>query len=370
MGTTGAKYKYHSKTMKIGIPKESMSGEGRVALVPNDCRGLIKQGHAVCIEHGAGVSSGYADSDYKSIGVEILLSAAALYEAAQLIVKVKQPLDHELQYMRSDQLVFSYLHLAADKQLVNQLCEIGLTAIPFESIANNNGEHPLLAPMSAIAGRLAVIRGARYLLSLFGGRGVLLGGVDGADRGRVVVLGVGVAGSHAVTTALGLNAEVHVFDLNQDRLNSLKKDFPEIVIHLSEPSAIANACEQADLVVGAVMVAGRRAPTVLTKEMIKGMPEGSVIVDIAIDQGGCVEDIRLTSSEKLVYKADGVIHSAVPNMPGAVPRTASQSLSTVVAPYVLRLAAGELDDCAELQAAIAIRDGKIVDEVLRDEVNL
>lgn len=354
--------------MKTGIPKESMPGEGRVALVPADCRKLVEKGFAVCIEQGAGSSSGYADSVYEAAGVEVLSTAESLYDAVQLVVKVKQPLAHDLQYLRDDHLVFSYLHLAADRKLVEQLCHIGLTAIPFEAVTNDSGEHPLLAPMSAIAGRLSVIRGARFLMSLFGGRGVLLGGVDGADTGRVVVLGAGVAGSHALTTALGLNAEVHVFDLNEDRLNALKNSYPEIMIHMSEPATIAQVCGQADLVVGAVMVAGRRAPTVLTSEMIKGMPDGSVIVDIAIDQGGCVEDIRLTSSEELVYKAHGVIHSAVPNMPGAVPRTASQSLSAAVIPYVSRLAAGSLDDDAVLKTATAVRGGQVVDQVLREEI--
>lgn len=355
--------------MKIGIPKESMPGEGRVALVPADCRKLVDEGFAVCLEQDAGLSSGYADSVYEEAGVEILPTAEALYAAAQLVVKVKQPLEHDLQFLRQDHLVFSFLHLAADKPLVEQLCRIGLTAIPFESVTNDSGGHPLLAPMSAIAGRLSVIRGARFLMSLSGGRGILLGGVDGADTGRVVVLGVGVAGSHAVTTALGLNAEVHVFDLNEDKLNALKSSYPDVVTHMSEPAAIARVCEQADLVVGAVMVAGRKAPTVLTSEMIKGMPDGSVIVDIAIDQGGCVEDIRLTSSDELAYKAHGVIHSAVPNMPGAVPRTASQSLSAAVMPYVSRLAGGALDSDAVLRAAIAVQGGQVVDHVLREEID-
>jgi alanine dehydrogenase len=357
-------------SMKIGIPKESMPGEGRVALVPADCKLLVDQGLSVYIEQGAGVNGGYADSAYIEAGVEILPTAEALYVAAQLIVKVKQPLEHDLQYLRQDHLVFSYLHLAADKQLVEQLCQLGLTAIPFEAVSNDSGEHPLLAPMSAIAGRLSIIRGARFLFGLFGGRGILLGGVDGADTGRVVVLGAGVAGSHAVSAALGLNAEVHVFDLNRDRLNDLQHRYPEVVTHFSEPSAIAEVCEQADLVIGAVMVAGRRAPTVLTREMIKGMPEGSVIVDIAIDQGGCVEDIRLTSSEELAYKSQGVIHSAVPNMPGAVPRTASQSLSAAITPYVKRLARGDLAKDEVLQAAIAVQGGQVVDQVLRDEIDL
>jgi alanine dehydrogenase len=356
--------------MKIGIPKESMPGEGRVALVPTDCKLLVDEGLTVCLEQGAGVNGGYTDSDYKEAGVEILPTAEALYGTTQLIVKVKQPLENDLQYLRHDHMVFSYLHLAADKELVEQLCKLGLTAIPFESVSNDAGEHPLLAPMSAIAGRLSIIRGARFLFGLFGGRGILLGGVDGADTGRVVVLGAGVAGSHAVSAALGLNAETHVLDLNEDRLDALKRRYPDVVIHYSEPSTIAELCEQADLVIGAVMVAGRRAPTVLTREMIKGMPEGSVIVDIAIDQGGCVEGIRLTSSEELAYKSQGVIHSAVPNMPGAVPRTASQSLSAAIAPYVKRLASGDLANDAVLQAAIAVQGGQIVDQVLRDEVDL
>ncbi len=354
--------------MKIGIPKESMPGEGRVALVPDDCRKLIEQGQAICIAHGAGLSSGYADSAYKEAGVEILLSDAALYQAADLIVKVKQPLDHELQYMRADHLVFSYLHLAADEQLVERMCDIGSTAIPFESVTNEVGEHPLLAPMSAIAGRLSVIRGARLLFGWNGGRGVLLGGVDGADSGRVVVLGAGVAGSHAITAALGLGAEVHVFDLLQDRLDELKAAYPEIVTHLSEPSSIADVCKQADLVVGAVMVAGRRAPVVLTETMIKDMPKGSVIVDIAIDQGGCVEGIRLTNSDELAYTHYGVVHSAVPNMPGAVPRTASQSLSSVITPYVKHLAQGSLSSRPELQNAVAVQAGSVVDPVLQEEL--
>ncbi len=354
--------------MKIGIPKESMPGEGRVALVPDDCQNLIEQGLSVCIEHGAGVSSGYADRAYKDVGVDILLSAAALYQDTDLIVKVKQPLDHELQYMRSDQLVFSYLHLAADEQLVDCLCDIGLTAIPFESVTNHAGEHPLLAPMSAIAGRLSVIRGAHLLFGLFGGRGVLLGGIDGADTGRVVVLGAGVAGSHAITTALDLGAEVHVFDLIQKRLDELKTTHPAIITHLSEPSSIAEVCKQADLVVGAVMVAGRRAPVVLTEAMIKGMLKGSVIVDIAIDQGGCVEEIRTTSYDKPAYVHYGVVHSAVPNMPGAVPRTASQSLSSVIVPYVSKLAQGQLAATPELQDATAIEAGSVVDPVLKDEL--
>jgi len=354
--------------MKIGVPKETMRGEGRVALVPEDCKMLIEAGYPVCIQQGAGLNSGYLDADYSAVGVEVLASAEILYAAVQLVVKVKQPLAQDLKYLRSDQLVFSYLHLAADLPLIDKLCELGLTAIPFEAVSNDEGGHPLLAPMSAVAGRLSVIRGARLLFGTSGGRGVLLGGVDGAERGRVVVLGAGVAGSHAVSTALGLDAEVHVFDLLEERLSGLKSQYPELITHLSEPEVVAEICEQADLVVGAVMVAGRRAPIVLTHNVIERMPDGAVIVDIAIDQGGCVEDIRITDAEELAYTSQGVIHSAVPNMPGAVPRTASQSLSSAVAPYVLRLAAGKLSHDADLQAAVAVSGGQVVDPVLLEEL--
>ncbi len=354
--------------MKIGIPKETMRGEGRVALVPDDCKMLVEAGCHVCIEQDAGVNSGYLDEDYSVAGVEVLATAEALYAAVQLVVKVKQPLAHDLQYLRSDHLLFSYLHLAADIPLIERLCELGLTAIPFEAVSNDEGSHPLLAPMSAVAGRLSVIRGARLLFGTSGGRGVLLGGVDGAERGRVVVLGAGVAGSHAVSTALGLEAEVHVFDLVEDRLAGLKAQHPELITHLSEPEVVSEICEQADLVIGAVMVAGRRAPVVLTHEMIERMPNGSVIVDIAIDQGGCVADIRVTDAEELAYTSQGVIHSAVPNMPGAVPRTASQSLSSAVAPYVQRLADGALSGDKDLQSAVAVAGGRIADPVLNEEM--
>ena len=354
--------------LKIGIPKETMRGEGRVALVPTDCKNLVDAGCRVYLEQGAGVSSGYIDDDYSEQGVKLLASAEALYGEAQLVVKVKQPLEHDLKYLKNHHLLFSYLHLAADIPLIEKLCDLGLTAIPFEAVSNDEGGYPLLAPMSAVAGRLSVIRGARLLFSTSGGRGVLLGGVDGAEKGRVVVLGAGIAGSHAVTTALGLEAEVHVFDLNEQRLASLKASHPELITHLSEPDLVAKICQQADLVVGAVMLAGRRAPVVLTREMIETMPNGSVIVDIAIDQGGCVEDIRITDAEELAYESQGVIHSAVPNMPGAVPRTAAQSLSAALTPYVLRLANDRLATDEDLQQAVAISGGRVVDPVLVEEM--
>jgi len=362
--------------MKIGIPLEVMTGEGRVALTPDACKTLVNAGHEVYVQYCAGLNTGYADADYQHCGVALVDTAQQLYEAAQLIVKVKQPLEHDLRYLRAHHVVFSYLHLAADLNLIEKLCEIGLTAIPFESVSDEHGSLPLLAPMSQVAGRLSVMRGATLLFRNRGGRGVLLGGVDGTDPGRVVVLGAGVAGRHAVSVAVALGARVDVLDLKEKKVQMLKKQYPAIHTHLSTPELVESLCPQADLVIGAVLLAGRRAPVVLKQSVVKRMHPGSVIVDIAIDQGGCVEGIRSTSSEELFYVASGVLHSAVPNMPAAVARTASQSLSSAILPYVQILAGSDIagleqsgdDRGLRLQQAIAIQQGKVVDVVLQKEM--
>lgn len=353
-----------------------MNGEGRVALTPEACKTLVKAGHLVYLQHDAGVNSGYSDADYKDSGVDVVATSQQLYESAQLIIKVKQPLEHDIRYLTKGHILFSYLHLAADPALIHILCDIGLTAIPFESISDNTGALPLLAPMSQVAGRIAAIRGASLLFTNRGGRGVLLGGVDGADTGRVVVLGAGVAGSHAAAVLAVLGAKVDVLDLAPAKLESLKQSYPMIETHLSDAETVESLCVQADLVVGAVLLAGRRAPVVLKQSVVKQMNPGSVIVDIAIDQGGCVEGIRSTSSEQLCYVEHGVIHSAVPNMPAAVARTSSQSLSTAILPYVLTLAGTDVDELRKvaskpalaIHTAIAIRRGEVVDEVLQQEL--
>ena len=363
--------------MKIGIPLEVMTGEGRVPLTPDACRVLIDAGHSVFIQENVGLESGYSDEEYRLIGAQIVSSSQILYESARLIVKVKQPLAQDIASLRSAHIVFSYLHLAADFALVQTLCDLGLTAIPFESVVDDSGHLPLLTPMSQVAGRIAAIRGASLLFRNRGGRGILLGGIDGAEAGHVVVLGAGVAGSHALASAAALGAKVDVIDLNEKKLQSLKQQFPGIETHLSTPEIIETLCIDADLVIGAVLLAGRRAPTVLRQPVIRQMKEGSVIVDISIDQGGCVEGIKTTSSETLCYTEHGVIHSAVPNMPAAVARTSSQSLSSAIMPYVLKLASSDLDAMADAQSAaeralyhaMAVRDGSIVDKVLQDEVN-
>ena len=355
--------------MKIGIPKECMTGEGRVALIPDDCKKLVDAGHSVFVQSSAGDVSGYKDDEYLVAGVEVLNTAESLYSSADLVVKVKQPLEQDLQFLSERHIIFSYLHLAAYPDLVNKLCELELTAIPFESIKDESNKLPLLSPMSAIAGRVSVMRGASLLFTNRGGRGILLGGIDGTEAGNVVVLGAGVAGSHAVDVAMALGATVHVVDLDEDKMVNLKQQHPKLSTYLSTPRRVEELCIDADLVIGAVLQSGRRAPVVLKQNIIKKMQSGSVIIDIAIDQGGCVEGIRETNSEELFYLRHDVLHSAVPNMPSAAPRTASQSLSNAIYPYVKNIANGSLFDDEVLISAIAILSGKIVDPVLMAEMN-
>jgi len=355
--------------MNTGIPLEVMYGEGRVALVPAACSVLSAAGHRVFMEAGAGLGSGYSDQDYLDAGVEVVNSKEALFEAAELIVKVKQPLEEGLRYLQAKHCVFSFLHLAPQPVLTRQLCDIGLTAIAFEAVVDENGARPLLAPMSKIAGRLAVMAGAGYLFQNNGGKGILLGGIDTADRGKVVVLGAGVAGEHAVATASSLGANVTVFDLDADRLQRLVLRYQNCTGLLSTEQAVADAISDADLVVSAVMLAGRRAPIVLRESVIDSMASGSVIVDIAIDQGGSVENIQATSYEQPVYRHKDVLLQAVPNMPGTVPRTASQALSAAVLPYVIELLEKGVEG-SRLQVATAVHNGNVVDAVLREELGL
>ncbi len=368
--------------MKIGIPRETMTGEGRIALTPEACKTLIEAGNEVFVQQDAGENSGYSAQDFRDCGAVAVTTAQQLYEAAELIVKVKQPLEKDISFLRQEHILFGYLHLAADVALIHKLRDIGLCAVPFESITDSDGSLPLLSPMSQVAGRISMIRGASLLFRNRGGRGVLLGGVDGSDVGRVVVLGAGVAGSQAAEIAVALGARVDSLDLDEKKLRLLKQKLPSIKTHISTPEVVESLCIQADLVIGAVLLAGRRAPIVLHQSVVKQMNPGSVIVDIAIDQGGCVEGIRETSSEELCYIENGVIHSAVPNMPAAVARTSSQSLSSAVLPYVLTLAgldlsSSSLDQLKQssktsracvLSRAVAICRGEVVDGVLRQEL--
>ncbi len=337
--------------MKIGVPREIMTGEGRVALTPTACKTLVDAGHALFVQSDAGLSSGYVDAEYRSSGSVIVETAQSLYQQAQLIIKVKQPLADDLVHLAEHHVIFSYCHLAADPALVQALCDTGASVIPFESVMDAEGALPLLTPMSQVAGRIAVMRGASLLFRNRGGRGVLLGGIEGSEPGRVLVLGAGVAGSHAVAVAAALGAHVDVLDLDETKLQRLQQQHTGIETHLSTAEQVEVLSVNADLVIGAVLLAGRRAPVVLHQSVVKQMHEGSVIVDIAIDQGGCVEGIRMTDSEELCYHRYGVIHSAVPNMPAAVPRTSSQSLSSAILPYVRVLA--DFDLAAKLAISAA-----------------
>jgi alanine dehydrogenase len=350
--------------MRIGVPKEIKPLEGRVGLVPDACAELMQAGHQLYMESSAGVASGFSDDRYRVLGVEILPDARSLYERAELIVKVKEPVEPELDYLRQDHLLFSYLHLAANPDLLQRLLEIGLTAVAFETV-QEEGALPLLAPMSDIAGRLAIQMGAPLLHRPQGGKGILLGGLPAAERGRVVVLGAGKAGGNAALLAAALGAQVTVFDKQRQPLERMRALGGNVTALYPYAEQVDRAVRNADLVVGAVLVPGARAPHLVTREQVSGMAPGSVIVDIAVDQGGCIETTRPTTYKDPTYQVDGVTHLCVTNMPGAVPRTASQALSAALIGYLLRLAAPDWRECEALMKGINVADGEIVHPALQ-----
>ena len=353
--------------MKIGVPREIKIAEGRVGLIPEACRELVRAGHEVAVEQGAGQLSGYTDEDYRAAGVRILPDAAALYGAAELVVKVKEPVAGDLQHLRADQLLFCFLHLAADPELTRQLCDIGLTAVAFETVTDASGALPLLAPMSDIAGRLSVQIGANLLHQHQhqGGRGVLMGGMAMTERGHVVVLGAGHAGGAAARMAADMGARVTVFDKNAERLRAMHLSAANIEARYAHQLAIDSAIREADLLVGAVLLPGAHAPRLVTREQVQGMLPGSVIVDIAVDQGGCIETIRPTNYLEQTYIEHGVVHFGVTNMPGAVPRTASQALSAVITPYVQKLTAANWRDDPGLADGVNVAQGDVVLAAIR-----
>jgi len=345
--------------MRIAVPMEIKPQEGRVALIPAACAQLQQHGHEVFLQSQAGVKSGYRDADYVAAGVTVLPSAEAIYETAQLLVKVKEPQPAELTLLRADHLLFSYLHLAAEPALLKALREIGLTAVAFETVQEGRSL-PLLAPMSDIAGRLAVQIGATLLHEPHGGRGVLLGGLPAAERGHVMILGAGVAGGNAALMAQALGAEVTVFDPNRDKLAAMRALGPNVTGLHPYPHAIEEHLHHADLLIGAVLIPGAKAPHLVTAEMVRRMQPGSVIIDISVDQGGCIETTRPTDYNQPTFIWEGVVHFGVTNMPGAVPRSASQALSAALVPYILRLAEADWTRHPELKAGINVQAGKVV----------
>ncbi len=349
--------------MKVGVPRETKDLEFRVGLSPSSVQALTEKGHEVVVETTAGEGSGFSDWDYRQAGATIVTTAAAAWNR-ELVVKVKEPLPGEYGFLQGSQMVFTYLHLAADRQLTEALITQGTTAIAYETVETSDRRLPLLMPMSTIAGRLSVQFGARFLEKQQGGRGVLLAGVPGVRSGRVVILGAGTVGTEATKMAVGLGAQVTLLDVNVDRLTYLESIFgSRVELLYSTSHTIEAAVPHADLLIGAVLIPGSKAPTLVKRELVSQMAAGSVVVDVAVDQGGCIETIRPTSHTQPTYVEAGVVHYGVPNMPGAVPWTATQALNNSTLPYVLKLAdqgLAALEQDAALARGLNIHQHKIV----------
>lgn len=368
--------------MQIGIPKEQKSMEGRVALTPEAVKSLTDAGHEVYFELGAGVLSGYTDNQYSHAGASLMPTAAMVYKNAQLIVKVKEPIESEWAFYRKDHILFCFLHLAANVALLKQLCDIGLTAIAFETVVEtdpqtNQHSLPLLAPMSAIAGRVTAQMGATLQYQYRGGQGILFGGLDtqtnaqyGIDTGHVVVIGAGIAGMHAAKTSVALGARVTVLDINQQRLSDLENSCDGLKGVISNEETIRECVKQADLLIGAVLIPGAKAPHLVTEAMVSSMKDNSVVMDISVDQGGCIATIQPTTYEAPVYLHGNVVHFGVTNIPGAVPRTATQALSAAILPYVHSLIDVALEDDwlknTQINQAINVKAGEIVHPALKE----
>ena len=352
--------------MRVGVPKEIKVHEYRVGLIPAAVRELVARGHEVVVQAGAGLGIGVDDAGYERVGAKILPNADEVFNAAQMIVKVKEPQALERARLRKDHLLFTYLHLAPDPEQTNDLIQSGATCVAYETVTAPGGGLPLLAPMSEVAGRMSIQAGAHYLEAAHGGLGVLLGGVPGVRPAKVVVIGGGVVGTHATAMAVGLEAEVWVLDRNVDALRRLWQQFgSKINTEYSTLHSLQEHCADADLVIGGVLVPGASAPKLVSREMLKSMKDGSVIVDVAIDQGGCFETSRATTHDDPVYVEEGVVHYCVANMPGGVPRTSTFALNNATMPYVLALADHGLDAMRadpHLREGLNIMAGKVTCE--------
>jgi alanine dehydrogenase len=325
--------------MRVGVPKEIKSDEYRVAMMPVGVELLTKSGHEVMVEASAGAGSGFADEDYKRAGAKIVGSAQEIFDAADMIVKVKEPQASEIGMFKSGQVVFTYFHFAASQELTQGCLEAEIVAIAYETIKDRKGSLPLLTPMSEIAGKLSIQEGAKYLEKPMMGRGILLGGVPGVAPAHVVILGGGIVGTNAAKVAAGLGANVIIMDINLERLRYLDDVMPANVHTIySDPQTVRDQIRQADLVVGAVLIPGAKAPRLVSKSDLRDMKNGAVIVDVAIDQGGCIETARPTTHQQPTYVVEGVVHYCVTNMPGAVGRTSTVALCNATLPYALKIA--------------------------------
>jgi alanine dehydrogenase len=359
--------------MIVGVPKEIKDNENRVGLIPGAVKALTRRGHRVLVERDAGVGSSISDDEYVEAGGEIVDSAAEAW-GAEMVVKVKEPVAAEYGYLRADLLLFTYLHLAADRALTDALLASGITAIAYETVQTAPGKLPLLTPMSEVAGRMATQVGAVYLERPYGGRGILMGGVPGVAPANVAVLGGGTVGANAAKIALGMGAHVTVLDVNHDRLQYLDDVFHgRLDTRTSNEYNIEQVVYDADLIIGAVLIPGGRAPWLITRDMLPKMRDGSVIVDVAVDQGGCVETTRPTTHSDPTYIIDGVVHYCVANMPGAVPRTSTIALNNQTLPYVLRLADGGetfIRQSAPMQHGLNTYRGELTYQAVADAFKL
>ena len=325
--------------MKIGVPKEIKPQENRIGLTPESVKSLVSNGHDVLVENNGGFEAGFDNNQYKVAGAKIVDKAEDIFNDAEIIVKVKEPLSNEVKMLREDQIIFTYLHLAAAKELTQGLINSKSVCIAYETVTDKNGRLPLLAPMSAVAGRMSVQAGAHCLEKNQKGRGVLLGGAPGGEPAEVVILGGGVVGENAAIIATGMKANVHIVDKSEARLKQLSEIFGDkITPQLSEKADLEKLVSNCDLLVGGVLIPGAEAPKLVTKKMIKNMKRGSVIVDVAIDQGGCVETSKPTTHAEPTFIVDDVVHYCVANMPGGVPRTSTIALNNATLPFLLKLA--------------------------------
>ena len=355
--------------MIIGVPKEVKADEYRVALLPVGAELLTQDGHSVLIEHDAGLASGFDDASYLATRARIVDSAEQIYAQAEMLVKVKEPQPQEIAMLRTGQILFCFFHFAASRQLTAGCLEAGITAVAYETLRDHHGRLPLLTPMSEVAGKMSIQEGAKCLERPMMGRGILLGGVAGVPPANVLILGGGVVGTNAASVAAGLGANVTIMDIDLDRLRYLDEIMPANVTTVyCDPHAVENCVLSADLVIGAVLIPGGRAPMLINRPLLKKMKTGSVIVDVSIDQGGCIETSRPTTHREPTYIVDGVVHYCVTNIPGAVNRTSSQALCNATLPFVRELASLGADGFAAVDAghaaAINIRDHKIVHDAV------
>ncbi|WP_213818619.1 alanine dehydrogenase [Garciella nitratireducens] len=359
--------------MIIGVPKEIKNNENRIAITPAGVSNLIHAGQKVIIESGAGVNSGFTDEEYQKEGATIFPTAKEIWEKADMIMKVKEPLESEFKYFRKDLIIFTYLHLAAAPKLTKALVEKGVTGIAYETI-EVNGKLPLLVPMSEVAGRMAVQIGVQYLQKLFGGKGMLLGGVPGVKRGTVTIIGGGTVGESAARIAVGLGAKVNILDLNPFRLRELEEIFGrDVQTLMSNTFNIAQTVKESDIVVGSVLIPGRKAPKLVSEEMVKSMKPGSVIVDVAIDQGGNFETINHpTTHDNPIFEKYGVLHYAVANIPGAVPQTSTIALTNDTVPYAIEIATKGVQKAVQestaIKSGVNTLNGKVTYKAVADDL--